>query len=105
MVDCIQREEGMLDKFIGDAIMAAFGMPIPHGDDEDRAVRAAVAMISELAVWNKQRHAAGKRPDDMGIGLNTDTVVSGNIGSPQRMDYTINGYGVKHDCSERQQLE
>src|SRR3546814_18659634 len=53
MVDCIQREEGMLDKFIGDAIMAAFGMPIPHGDDEDRAVRAAVAMISELAVWNR----------------------------------------------------
>src|SRR3546814_16646197 len=77
MVDCIQREEGMLDKFIGDAIMAAFGMPIPHGDDEDRAVRAAVAMISELAVWNKQRHAAGKKPVDMGIGLNTEDRKSG----------------------------
>src|SRR3546814_1279529 len=69
-------------------------MPIPHGDDEDRAVRAAVAMISELAVWNRQRGAAGKRPVDMGIGLNTDDVVSGNIGSPKRMDYTIIGDGV-----------
>src|SRR3546814_13567140 len=56
MVDCIQREEGMLDKFIGDAIMAAFGMPIPLGADEDRSVRAAVAILSALAVWTKQWH-------------------------------------------------
>src|SRR3546814_18734694 len=74
--------------------MAAFCRPSPRGDDEDRGVRAAVAMISELAVWNKQRHAAGKKPVDMGIGINTDTVVSGNIGSPKRMDYTIIGDGV-----------
>jgi adenylate cyclase len=94
MVDCISREEGMLDKFIGDAIMAAFGMPIPHDDDEDRAVRACIAMISELWEWNVSRVAAGKRPVDMGIGLNTDTVVSGNIGSPKRMDYTMIGDGV-----------
>src|SRR3546814_21200691 len=93
MVDCIQREEGMLDKFIGDAIMAAFGMPIPHGDDEDRAVRAADAMISELAVWNKQRHAAGKKPAGMGIGLNTDTQVAGNNGSQTRMEDKIIGAG------------
>jgi adenylate cyclase len=94
MVDCIQREEGMLDKFIGDAIMAAFGMPIAHDDDEDRAVRAAVAMIRKLDEWNQERLAVGKRPVDMGIGLNTDVVVSGNIGSPKRMDYTIIGDGV-----------
>ncbi|HVM96558.1 MAG TPA: adenylate/guanylate cyclase domain-containing protein, partial [Candidatus Acidoferrales bacterium] len=94
MVDCIQREGGMLDKFIGDAIMAVFGLPVSHDDDEDRAVRAAIAMISELRRWNLQRLEDGKKPLDMGIGLNTDSVVSGNIGSPKRMDYTIIGDGV-----------
>ena len=94
MVDCIQREEGMLDKFIGDAIMAAFGIPVAHEDDADRAVRTAVAMMKELHQWNQQRIANGKLPVDIGIGLNTDQVVSGNIGSKKRMDYTIIGDGV-----------
>jgi adenylate cyclase len=94
MVDCISREGGMLDKFIGDAIMAAFGMPMPHDDDEDRAVRAAISMIADLRVWNVERLAKGQKPVDMGIGLNTDSVVSGNIGSPKRMDYTMIGDGV-----------
>ena len=94
MVDCIQGEEGMLDKFIGDAIMAAFGIPIPHDDDEDRAVRAAIDMIKSLQEWNSTRIVHGKKPVDMGIGLNTDVVVSGNIGSPKRMDYTMIGDGV-----------
>jgi adenylate cyclase len=94
MVDCIQREEGMLDKFIGDAIMAAFGIPVGHDDDADRAVRTAIAMIRELRAWNDQRIAEGKLAVDIGIGLNTDMVVSGNIGSKKRMDYTIIGDGV-----------
>lgn len=94
MVDCIQREEGMLDKFIGDAIMAVFGIPVNHNDDEDRAVRTAIAMIRELQTWNIKRAEEGKMPVDIGIGLNTDTVVSGNIGSQKRMDFTIIGDGV-----------
>ncbi|MGR3179115.1 MAG: GAF domain-containing protein [Candidatus Anammoxibacter sp.] len=94
MVECIQGEGGMLDKFIGDAIMAAFGIPFAHDDDEDRGVRAAISMITGLDEWNKKRLAAGKKPVDMGIGLNTDNVVTGNIGSPKRMDYTIIGDGV-----------
>jgi adenylate cyclase len=94
MVECIQQQGGMLDKFIGDAIMAVFGLPMPHDDDEDRALRSAIGMITELGRWNVGRIAAGKKPVDMGIGLNTDVVVSGNIGSPKRMDYTIIGDGV-----------
>ncbi len=94
MVDCIQQEEGMLDKFIGDAIMAAFGIPLPHDDDEDRAMRAAISMINSLFAWNKERVAHGKKPVDMGIGLNTGLIVTGNIGSPKRMDYTMIGDGV-----------
>ncbi len=94
MVDCIMREGGMLDKFIGDAIMAAFGTPIPHDDDEDRAVRTAISMHNHLKEWNAERAAEGKKPVNIGIGLNTDSVVSGNIGSPKRMDYTLIGDGV-----------
>lgn len=94
MVECISREGGMLDKFIGDAIMAGFGIPIAHEDDEDRAVRAGISMIRELWEWNKERIARGDMPIDMGLGLNTDSVVTGNIGSPKRMDYTIIGDGV-----------
>ena len=94
MVDCMQREGGMLDKFIGDAIMAAFGIPVAREDDEDRAVRAAVAMICELALFNRARASRGQKPVEIGIGINTDEVVSGNIGSPKRMNYTIIGDGV-----------
>jgi adenylate cyclase len=94
MVECIVREAGMLDKFIGDAIMAAFGLPISHEDDEDRAVRAAIAMLRECRRWSSERVKRGQRPVEMGIGLNTDMVVSGNIGSAKRMDYTIIGDGV-----------
>jgi adenylate cyclase len=94
MVECIQQQGGMLDKFIGDAIMAVFGLPMPHDDDEDRALRSAIGMITELGRWNAGRTTSGKKPVDMGIGLNTDVVVSGNIGSPKRMDYTIIGDGV-----------
>jgi adenylate cyclase len=94
MVDCIQKEYGMLDKFIGDAIMAAFGIPESHEDDADRAVRAAIDMIKTLETWNRQRIGEGKLPVNIGIGLNTDNVVSGNIGSNKRMDFTIIGDGV-----------
>jgi adenylate cyclase len=94
MVEAIQKQGGMLDKFIGDAIMAVFGLPVAHDDDEDRAVRAAISMITSLRAFNVIRADEGKKPIDIGVGLNTDTVVSGNIGSPKRMDYTIIGDGV-----------
>jgi adenylate cyclase len=94
MVECLQDEGGMLDKFIGDAIMAGFGLPVSHGDDEDRAVRTSIAMIKELWKWNDIRRAKGLDRVDIGIGLNTDVVVSGNIGSLKRMDYTMIGDGV-----------
>ncbi len=94
MVDCITREAGMLDKFIGDAIMAVFGLPVAHPDDEDRAVKASIAMLTELRQWNKGRIDSDQPVIEIGVGLNTDTIVSGNIGSPKRMDYTVIGDGV-----------
>jgi adenylate cyclase len=94
MVDVIQGEGGMLDKFQGDAIMAAFGIPLAYDDDSDRAVRAAIAMMKTLDEWNEKRLGEGKRPVYNRIGINTDEVVTGNIGSPKRMDYTLIGDGV-----------
>ena len=94
MVDCLSAEEGMLDKFIGDAMMAGFGVPVPREDDADRAVRCAISMLNELKAWNKHRITRGELPVEIGIGLNTDNVVSGNIGSQKRMDFTMIGDGV-----------
>ncbi len=94
MYDCINKEEGMIDKFIGDAIMAAFGTPIPHDDDEDRALRAGIEMIRSVWDWNEERAKSGLKPVDMGLGLNTDDVVCGEIGSPKFKDLTMIGDGV-----------
>jgi adenylate cyclase len=94
MVETIIKYEGMLDKFMGDAIMAAFGLPISHDDDEDRAVQCAIGMIRECQRWSRERVRANQLPVDMGIGINTDMIVSGNIGSARRMDYTLIGDGV-----------
>ena len=94
MVDVVTDECGMLDKFIGDAIMAIFGTPFPHDDDPDRAVKAAIRMMKELRIFNEGLRQTGRQTIDIGIGLNTDHVISGNIGSPKRMDYTVIGDGV-----------
>ncbi len=94
MVDEIQNEGGMLDKFIGDAIMAVFGIPLMHDDDSDRAVRAGINMMAKLDIFNESQKAKGLVIIDHGLGINTDTVISGNIGSPKRMDYTVIGDGV-----------
>jgi adenylate cyclase len=94
MVEAISEQGGIVDKFIGDAIMAGFGIPVANDDDEDRGVRAGINMIKRLWEWNELRAKEGKLPIDMGLGLNTDKVVSGNIGSSKRMDYTMIGDGV-----------
>ncbi len=94
MVECINKSGGMLDKFIGDAIMAGFGVPVAGEDDPDRAVKCAILMLQELKNWNDQRISLNLPPVEIGIGLNTGRVVSGNIGSLKRMDFTMIGDGV-----------
>lgn len=94
MVDILFDHNGILDKYIGDAIMAVFGTPFPLGDDEDSAMYAAVEMMSALREFNVDQAQKGKRTINIGIGVNTNPVVVGNIGSLRRMDYTVIGDGV-----------
>ena len=94
MVEVIFEHRGTLDKYIGDAIMAVFGAPFPSADDADNAVATAIAMHERLAVFNALRAEQGKPPIKIRIGVNSDQVVTGNIGSDRRMDYTVIGDGV-----------
>ncbi|MCA9522866.1 MAG: GAF domain-containing protein [Myxococcales bacterium] len=94
MVDVVLDNGGILDKFIGDSIMAVFGAPFSSGEDADRAVRSAIEMLRSLREFNDERVAQNLDPVGMKVGVNSDAIISGNIGSPKRMDYTVIGDGV-----------
>jgi len=96
MVDCVFRYGGTLDKFIGDAVMAVWGNTRSDGvrDDAANAVRAALAMRKELERLNKEWAERGLSQLRIGIAINHGEVVVGNIGSPQRMEFTVIGEAV-----------
>lgn len=94
MEDILNSHGGVIDKYIGDALMALFGVPAKLGNDPDRAVKAGLDMIAALHVLNRDRVAHGQRAIKIGIGISTGEVIAGNIGSPSRMNYTVIGDAV-----------
>lgn len=89
-------EQGLLDKFIGDALMAEFGVPRSRGDTQEAlaAVRAALAMQTSLERLNAELAAAGRPTLRQGIGLHFGEVIAGNLGSSQRLEFTVIGAAV-----------
>jgi adenylate cyclase len=94
MVHEIFAEQGTLDKFMGDGIMAVFGAPISRPDDPVRAVRSARGMRRSLRLFNERQRERGGLEVDIGIGISHGESISGNIGSEQRMEYTVIGDSV-----------
>jgi adenylate cyclase len=92
--DIIFAHGGTLDKFIGDAVMAFFGAPLPQVDHARRAVRSAYELLTALEKWNSEREAAGDDRIDVRVAVNSGPVVVGDIGSASRVDYTVLGNSV-----------
>lgn len=94
MAGRVEEFDGMIDKFLGDGLMAIFGAPLRQEDHAWRALKAAAAMQRDHGQWMGKRAAQGKPSRPLGVGLAAGSVVVGNYGTPSRMEYTALGYAV-----------
>ncbi|MCB9536712.1 MAG: HAMP domain-containing protein [Myxococcales bacterium] len=94
LVEAVVRREGVVDKFMGDAMLCWFGAPMDQPDHAQRAVDACADIMRALDAWNAERATRGLAPVHTGIGVATGDVVVGNIGSAQRLEYTAIGDAV-----------
>jgi adenylate cyclase len=94
MVDIIFANDGILDKFVGDEIMALYGTPLALQNHALAACKTALAMHDRLKELQAKWISEGKDPFDIGIGINTGTVIVGNLGSEQIFDYTAIGDAI-----------
>jgi len=103
MVEVVTSHGGVLDKFAGDAVMAVFGAPRPAADHAQRALGCAAAMQRRQVALNDAAEHAGLPAFQIGIGINTGTVIAGTLGGPGRLDYTVLGDAV--NIAQRLQSE
>lgn len=100
MTDCIMNHGGVVDKYIGDAIMAVFGVPFGHSENKDiqqdaiNAIAACIDMHASLAELNQKLATEGKPPIKFGIGLHTGKLVAGSVGGGKRLNYSVIGDAV-----------
>ena len=94
MADIIIAHGGTINEFIGDAVFAVFGAPLPNPDHAERAAASALAMQRAVADINREHAEHGRPRFEMGIGINTGEAVVGNIGSEQRAKYAVVGSAV-----------
>ena len=94
MTDIIMENDGTIDKYMGDCIMAFWNAPLDVPEQEGKAVKSAVKMLEHLKVLNKELELDGMLPINIGIGINSGSVVVGNMGSNQRFDYSVLGDAV-----------
>ncbi|HXN35142.1 MAG TPA: adenylate/guanylate cyclase domain-containing protein, partial [Opitutaceae bacterium] len=94
MSGIVEIYHGVVDKYIGDAIMALFGAPVAHPTHADCAILAALEMKSALARLNAELTTEGRANLSFGIGINTARIIAGNIGSSRRLNYSVVGDGV-----------
>lgn len=94
MVSVIREHGGVVDKYVGDAIMALWGVPVEGPQDTEKAVRACLRMRQELEILNDLRVSRGQPALKIGMGLNFGEVVAGNVGSEEKMEYTVLGDSV-----------
>ena len=91
MTEEVMSTDGVLDKFIGDAVMAFWGAPIEQADQADRAVKAARGMLSRLTILQEKWGSKNLPFIDIGIGIHSGFAIVGNMGSEKRFDYTVIG--------------
>lgn len=94
MVNCVTQTEGIVDKFIGDAVMATWGAAFSHGNNAENAVNSALLMRKALIEFNKNRGTEKKPVIQIGCGINYGPVIAGQIGSDERLEYTVIGDAV-----------
>lgn len=92
--DAVDAEGGVVDKYVGDELMAVFGAPVAQADHARRALRSALRMQAAVTGLNARRRERGETDIGLGVGVNTGVVVAGNMGSQDRLNYTVLGDAV-----------
>lgn len=94
MSQIIEFQGGVIDKYVGDEIMALWGAPLPVEDGPLKAIKTGLLMMQKLKTWNEERLKEGHVPIEIGIGIHTGRVVAGNMGAENRLNYTVLGANV-----------
>jgi class 3 adenylate cyclase len=90
----VDRNKGVIDKYVGDEVMALFGAPIAQGEDAVCAIKSALEMIEVMKEWNRERAHLGEPAIELGIGIHTGPMLAGNMGAENRLNYTVIGSNV-----------